>query len=130
MFISDSAPYSLRSSNNMHIPPTPNVRSDFNPHIACQQVWNSLPSSVQKCYSFGTIKKILKDHLVKNPLGLNPYGSNAASFTFTFFYILFGYCSLFLVVAYIVFFVSPLYPWPWSLSRGNKSIVFPFSIYL
>ena len=36
MFISDSAPYSLRSSNNIHIPPTPTIRSDFNPHISCQ----------------------------------------------------------------------------------------------
>ena len=36
MFMSDSAPYSLRSSNNMYIPPTPSIRSDFNPLIACQ----------------------------------------------------------------------------------------------
>ena len=36
MFISDSAPYTLRSSNNIYIPPTPTIRSDFNPHIACQ----------------------------------------------------------------------------------------------
>ena len=68
MFISDSAPYSLRSSNNIHIPPTPIVRSDFNPHIDCQQVWNSLPSSVQKCHSFWTFKRILKDHLIKNQI--------------------------------------------------------------
>ena len=65
-FISDSAPYNLRSSHNICIPPTPTVRSDFNPLIACHQVWNSLPSSVQKCHSFGTFKRILKDHLVKN----------------------------------------------------------------
>jgi hypothetical protein len=30
VFISDSAPYSLRSSFNICIPPTPTIRSDFN----------------------------------------------------------------------------------------------------
>ena len=33
VFISDSAPYSLRSSYNICIPPTPTIRSDFNPLI-------------------------------------------------------------------------------------------------
>ena len=41
-------------------------------------------------------------------------------------YMLFGYCSLFLVVAYIVFFVSLLYPWPWSLSKWKKVLNFRF----
>ena len=68
MFISDSAPYSLRSSYNIYIPPTPTIRSDFNPLIACQQVWNSLSSAVQRCHSFGTFKRILKDHLIKNQI--------------------------------------------------------------
>ena len=67
MFVSDSVPYSLRSSNNIYIPP-PNIRSDFNPLIACQQVWNSLPSSVERCQSFETFKRILKDNLVKNQI--------------------------------------------------------------
>ena len=38
VFISDLAPYSLRSSNDVYIPPAPTIRSDFNPLVACQQV--------------------------------------------------------------------------------------------
>ena len=66
MFISDLTPYSLRSSNDIYIPPIPTIQSDFNSLIACQQVWNSLPSSVERCHSFENFKKILKDHFIKN----------------------------------------------------------------
>ena len=58
MFISDSAPYSFRFVNNIYIPPTPTFRSDFNPLIACQKVWNSLPSSVQRCHPFRFLRVI------------------------------------------------------------------------
>ena len=60
MFISDSAPHSLRSSNNIYIPSTPTIRSDFNSLIACQQVWNSIPSLVQRYHSLGLLKGYLR----------------------------------------------------------------------
>ena len=150
LFISDSAPYSLRSSNNMYIPPTPAIWSDFNYLIAYQHVWNSLTSSVERCRSFGTFKRILKDHLVKNHIEyffspeelispefwwwcmVVPSALWIPGLRYVLFFILCVIWLLFsfLVVAYIVFFVSPLYHWPCSLSRGNKCIVFPFCIVL
>ena len=68
MFISEVPPYSLRSSNDIFIPPNPTIRSDFNSLIACPKVWNSLNSSVQRCHSFETFKRFLKDHLIKNKI--------------------------------------------------------------
>ena len=66
VFISDSAPFNLRSSRKICIPSTPILRSDFKPPFASQRVWNFLPSSIQRYHSVETFKRFRKDNLVKN----------------------------------------------------------------
>ena len=67
MFISDSAPYSLRSSNNIYIPPTPTIQSDFNLSLLAKRsgIHYHLQYKDTTCLGF---LKGLKDHLVKNQI--------------------------------------------------------------
>ena len=65
-FIFEQSTYFFLTSNNLQIPYTPSIRSDFNPLIACNMILNTLPESAQGCHSFGIFKKYVRDFLANN----------------------------------------------------------------
>jgi len=69
-FTSDQNNYNLRNTkNNIQVPFTPCVRSDFNPLIASHIVRNKLPEPARRCHSFGLFKKTIKNSwLLRNYL--------------------------------------------------------------
>ena len=60
-FVTVSSTHHLRNSRNINILFTLSVSSDFNPLTACHIVWNRLPDSAQKCYSFVSLKRIFQN---------------------------------------------------------------------
>ena len=59
------SPYETRNQDDVLVPSTPAVRSDFGLIVAVGCAWNSFPVGIRRSCSIGSIKKQLKIFLIK-----------------------------------------------------------------